>query len=105
MQNLLNLIVVREWVVAVRRCSKLDSVLLGLLLVPLIQLAGARQLGELLRLQVVPISEQLLEAAHRLDGSALVALADPLASEQGIGERSEERRVGKECRSRWSAEQ
>src|SRR3712207_7289212 len=43
---------------------------------------------------------------HRVDGglvgSDLVAAADPPARGERGGLRSEERRVGKECRSRWS---
>ena len=35
-------------------------------------------------------------------GISLSGLASAVANEGGIGVRSEERRVGKECRSRWS---
>ena len=41
--------------------------------------------------------QKLIRAKH-----FMAASANPLATEAGYAERSEERRVGKECRSRWS---
>src|SRR5690242_6239526 len=54
------------------------------------------------------LSEQvaaLLETSDRFDADRLAQEALLIAAKADVRERSEERRVGKECRSRWAAEQ
>src|SRR3712207_7243883 len=66
-----------------------------------------RGLGVLDRLQAVrPVDGRGDPGVERLDGGEEVAGVDVLRAEDlsplQVEERSEERRVGKECRSRWS---
>ena len=49
--------------------------------------------------------QTLLKGGNAIDAAVAMALSQPLVEPSGNGlgcERSEERRVGKECRSRWS---
>src|ERR1041385_9074714 len=46
--------------------------------------------------------QALLQAIDGLTPFDTIAACLPLESQGGVAQRSEERRVGKECRSRWS---
>ena len=62
--------------------------------------AQLRDVNKLLKLD--PGNTELIAQKHKLLGQAVDETKEKLAALKEAQRRSEERRVGKECRSRWS---
>ena len=68
---------------------------------------GAKAISDYLKAQEVTLEFSLDEGSGKIESGAAfgapdIAIAHVDLMEKGYADRSEERRVGKECRSRWS---
>ena len=87
-----------------------QRILADLPLMPVVQVGLNEALGRVLADDVIARTTQPPLAVSAMDGYAVraqdiqnVPVALDIIEEIPAGHRSEERRVGKECRSRWSA--